>query len=92
MILGSFEGNHRSHATWRSASGLLVDLDFEDPAVPSDEGAHQAVPDDLRPRIADALASPGEPVLRHERQGIGAILAGMRIDLRMRLGGGAKHP
>jgi 8-oxo-dGTP diphosphatase len=45
-----------------------------------------------RAPIADALASPGEPVLRHERQGIGAILAGMRIDLRMRLGGGAKHP
>jgi 8-oxo-dGTP pyrophosphatase MutT (NUDIX family) len=35
--------------------------------------------------LADALDEGAAPVERHERQGIAAILAGMRIDLRMRL-------
>lgn len=35
--------------------------------------------------LIDALAEASEPVERHERQGVVAILAGMRIDLRMRL-------
>jgi len=34
--------------------------------------------------IADALAMGAEPVVRHEHQGAAAVLAGMRIDLRMR--------
>jgi ADP-ribose pyrophosphatase YjhB (NUDIX family) len=34
--------------------------------------------------LEDALAELREPVLRHEHQGLGAIAAGMRIDLRMR--------
>jgi hypothetical protein len=35
--------------------------------------------------LADALAERVEPAVRHEHQGIAAILAGMAIDLRMRL-------
>ena len=45
-----------------------------------------------RAPIADALRPPGEPVIRHEHQGVGAILSGMRIDLRMRLGSGGTAP
>jgi len=51
-----------------------------------------ALPDTLFPwyraPLADALAELPEPVTRHERWGAVAILAGMRIDLRMRL---SKH-
>jgi 8-oxo-dGTP pyrophosphatase MutT (NUDIX family) len=47
-----------------------------------------AVPDTLFPwyraPLADALAELPGPVTRHERQGPAAILAGLRIDLRMR--------
>lgn len=47
------------------------------------------VPDTLFPwyraPLADALAVLPEPVTRHEHWGATAILAGMRIDLRMRL-------
>ncbi len=35
--------------------------------------------------LADALADHPEPVTRHESQGLGAVLAGAWIDLRMRL-------
>jgi 8-oxo-dGTP pyrophosphatase MutT (NUDIX family) len=49
-----------------------------------------ALPDTLFPwyrePIADALARHPEPVLRRERLGVGAVLAGMRIDLRVRCG------
>ena len=49
----------------------------------------RTVPDTLFPwyraPLADALAELPEPVTRHERWGAAAILAGMRIDLRMRL-------
>ena len=48
-----------------------------------------AVPDTLFPwyraPLADALAELPEPVTRHERWGVAAIAAGIRIDLRMRL-------
>jgi len=48
-----------------------------------------AVPDTLFPwyraPLADALAELAEPVTRREHWGVAAILAGMRIDLRMRL-------
>ena len=56
-------------------------LRYFDPAAP---------PDTLFPwyraPLADALAG-GPPVRRHEHQGPRAVLAGMRIDLRMRLRG-----
>ena len=49
----------------------------------------EAPPDTLFPwyrgPLADALADLPEPVTRRERQGIGAVLAGALIDLRMRL-------
>jgi 8-oxo-dGTP diphosphatase len=35
--------------------------------------------------LRDALRRLPEPVQRFERQGLGAVIAGMRIDLRMRL-------
>ncbi len=38
-----------------------------------------------REPLADGLADATEPVQRRERQGIGAVLAGAWIDLRMRL-------
>jgi 8-oxo-dGTP diphosphatase len=48
----------------------------------------QAPPSTLFPwyrgPLADALAEHPEPVIRHEYQGLRAILAGMLIDLRMR--------
>ena len=51
-----------------------------------------AVPDTLFPwyraPLADALAELPEPVTRHDHWGVAAILAGMWIDLRMRL---SKH-
>jgi len=57
-------------------------LAWFDPAAP---------PDTLFPwyrgPLADALARHAEPVLRHERLGLAAVWAGMRIDLRMRLRG-----
>jgi hypothetical protein len=37
--------------------------------------------------LRDALAPAVEAPVRHEHQGPGAILAGMAIDLRMRLSG-----
>lgn len=40
----------------------------------------------FRTPLEDALRG-GEPVVRHEVQGIRAVLAGMSIDLRMRLSG-----
>jgi len=50
-----------------------------------------ALPDTLFPwyrtPVADALAARPEPVSRCERLGLAAVWAGMRIDLRMRLGG-----
>jgi 8-oxo-dGTP pyrophosphatase MutT (NUDIX family) len=42
-----------------------------------------------REPLADALARRPEPVERHERLGAAAVLAGLRIDLRMRLGAGS---
>ena len=48
-----------------------------------------SVPDTLFPwyraPLADALAHHAEPLLRRERQGLRRVLAGMAIDLRMRL-------
>ena len=35
--------------------------------------------------LADSLAGHDEPVVRREHQGPGAIWAGMKIDLKMRL-------
>jgi ADP-ribose pyrophosphatase YjhB (NUDIX family) len=50
-----------------------------------------ALPDTLFPwyraPLADARVEGAAPVLRREHQGLRAILAGARIDLRMRLGG-----
>lgn len=37
--------------------------------------------------LADALSNANEPVERHERQGLSWMLAGMRIDIQMRLSG-----
>ena len=49
------------------------------------------IPDTLFPwyraPLEDALSERSEPVSRSERQGISQIVAGMRIDLRMRLSG-----
>ncbi len=49
----------------------------------------EAPPDTLFPwyrgPLADALADLPEPVTRHEHQGLGAVLAGAWMDLRMRL-------
>ena len=49
----------------------------------------RALPDTLFPwyraPVADALAELAEPVTRQQHWGVRAILAGMRIDLRMRL-------
>jgi 8-oxo-dGTP diphosphatase len=51
--------------------------------------APDRLPDTLFPwyrePLADALADQAGPLRREEFQGLGAILAGMRIDLRMRL-------
>ncbi len=51
----------------------------------------EAVPDELFPwyraPLADALEARAEPVVRREHQGLDAIWAGMKIDLRMRLRG-----
>ena len=61
------------------ASEETLALDWFDP---------QRLPDTLFPwyraPIADALAAGAEPVVRREHQGVAAVLAGMRIDLRMR--------
>lgn len=54
-------------------------LGWFDPVTPPDT----LFPWYRRP-LADALRE-GEPVERHEVQGVEAVLAGMRIDLRMRL-------
>jgi ADP-ribose pyrophosphatase YjhB (NUDIX family) len=51
----------------------------------------RALPDTLFPwyrlPIADAFGVPGTPVTRREHQGLGAIFAGLRIDLKTRLRG-----
>lgn len=51
-----------------------------------------APPDELFPwyraPLADALADLDAPVVRREHQGIAAIWAGMKIDLKMRMHGG----
>jgi ADP-ribose pyrophosphatase YjhB (NUDIX family) len=50
-----------------------------------------AIPDTLFPwfrgPLEDALAKHPEPLHRRQHQGLGAIWAGLRIDLRMRLSG-----
>jgi len=55
-----------------------------------------APPEELFPwyrvPLDDALEDRAEPVVRRERQGLAAIWAGMKIDLRMRLGDGASGP
>jgi ADP-ribose pyrophosphatase YjhB (NUDIX family) len=55
-----------------------------------------ALPDTLFPwyrePLAVALARLPAPALRRERLGIASVLAGMRIDLRMRLAGEAPRP
>jgi 8-oxo-dGTP pyrophosphatase MutT (NUDIX family) len=60
-------------------SGETLALDWFDP---------HRLPDTLFPwyraPIADALAAGAEPVSRREHQGVAAVLAGLRIDLRMR--------
>jgi hypothetical protein len=60
-------------------SAETLDARWFDPAV---------LPDTLFPwyrgPLADALARHAEPVLREERLGVGAVLAGMGIDLRVR--------
>ncbi len=56
--------------------------------------AADAIPDTLFPwyrqPLADALAERAAPVLRHERWGIREVIGAIRIDLRMRLAGGAR--
>jgi ADP-ribose pyrophosphatase YjhB (NUDIX family) len=50
-----------------------------------------ALPETLFPwyraPIADALAAAAKPAIRHEHQGLPAVLRGMQIDLRMRVSG-----
>lgn len=55
VILGMFDGDHRSREDWRFACGLMLDLDWEDPSIPKEGGAHQAIPDPDRHRIVAAL-------------------------------------
>lgn len=55
FILGSFAGDRRGTDTWLGASGITVDLDYEDPAVPKEEGPHREVPDQMRPRLLAAI-------------------------------------
>ncbi len=64
-ILGRFEGNRRSRTTWQCASGLTLDLDWEDPTLPRDEGAHQATPIVERDRILKALREYPVPGLAY---------------------------
>jgi len=45
-----------------------------------------------RDPVAVALSGPPTPVRRSERLGLSAVLAGMRIDLRMRLSGESREP
>lgn len=54
-IAGRFDGNRRSRARWLGACAVVLDLDFEDPTVPKDEGAHQEIPPTDRSRILTAL-------------------------------------
>lgn len=55
VTLGRFRDDHRAEGNWLGSSGILIDLDWEDPAVPKEEGAHQAIPEAERRRILDAL-------------------------------------
>ena len=54
---------------------------FDPRALPSTLFAWYRAP------LADALSGLPEPVVRHEYQGVRAVLAAMGIDLRMRLSG-----
>ena len=94
VILGTFTDDHRCNPGWVSASGLMIDLDYEDPAVPRDEGAHQALPDDLRARIEAALAEYPVPGFAHltrrvERRGQALEIALSAHALEQH---GANHP
>jgi len=65
VILGEFEQHRRSRDGWRSASGVTLDLDWEDPTVPKEEGAHQAVPAGERELILAALDEYSAPGLAY---------------------------
>lgn len=55
FLLGVFEDDRRSKDRWKSSGGLILDFDFEDPTIPRDEGAHQAMPDEYRSRVLNAM-------------------------------------
>ena len=61
VILGRFERDKRGRSEWLAASGVMIDLDYEDPALPRNEGTHQDLPESLQSRIATALAEFGLP-------------------------------
>jgi ADP-ribose pyrophosphatase YjhB (NUDIX family) len=72
----------------RVVGGKLA-TSFETPRVawfPQDEIPATLLPWYREP-LADALAGDDEPVQRHERQGLAAVLAGAWIDLKMRISG-----
>lgn len=56
-LAGQFDGNRRNSDRWRAACAVVVDLDYEDPAVPKNEGAHQEMPPRYRAQLLKALDS-----------------------------------
>lgn len=56
-LVGCFQGDRRSAQAWRSSGAVVLDLDYEDPELPKEKGAHQALPPSERNRI---LAAPGD--------------------------------
>lgn len=54
-ILGRCNGNRRGRDRWEAASGVVLDFDYEDPSIPREDGAHQAIPPAERDRILAAV-------------------------------------
>jgi 8-oxo-dGTP pyrophosphatase MutT (NUDIX family) len=80
---------HTAHVHLCRPTGGVLRPSSETPRVEWFD--QDALPDTLFPwyraPLADAFAGGDSPTERHEYQGIGSILAGMRIDLRMRASG-----
>lgn len=61
FVAGTFLDGHRQLSKWESASALVLDLDYEDPEIPKDEGPHMAMPCEYRSKVLEALQSYARP-------------------------------
>lgn len=65
FIGGEFEGNVRKKAAWIRSTAISIDLDFEDPELSRENGAHQDLPESVCRRILAGLGAYTVPALAY---------------------------